>query len=266
MTRIKVSLQDIQKTYVTSSGEQVRALDPLRLDIKEGEFVAIVGRSGCGKSTLLNLIAGFEQASSGNIIVDGRQINAPGPDRGVVFQEYGLFPWMSVRDNVGFGPASANKSLQEVQQIANRYIKMVGLSGFDSKYPHELSGGMRQRCALARTFANDPSVMLMDEPLAALDALTRFTLQDELLRIWSSASSESPKTVVYITHSIDEAIYLADKVLVMCPRPGRIMAQLEVPFERPRRSEMRSTPEFHRLVDEIWSYLRQEESTAAVAA
>jgi len=254
----KISVRGVAKTFGSAAGEAVRALDAIDLDVAAGEFVTIVGPSGCGKSTLLNVLAGFEAPSQGEALIDGRKINGPGPERGVVFQEYALFPWLTVAGNVGFGPASLGVAANETAARVRHYLAMVKLDGFERKYPHELSGGMRQRCALARCIANDPDVMLMDEPLAALDALTRLSLQDELLRIWSEASRERPKTVLYITHAIDEALYLSDRVVVMSERPGRIRRVIDVPFARPRAPEIRTDALFHRLSDEIWLLLRKE--------
>jgi NitT/TauT family transport system ATP-binding protein len=254
----KISVRGVAKEFGSAAGEAVRALDDITLDIGAGEFVTLVGPSGCGKSTLLNVLAGFEEPSRGEALIDGRPIRGPGPERGVVFQEYALFPWLTVAGNVGFGPASRGVAADEVARRVGHCVRMVKLDGFERKYPHELSGGMRQRCALARCIANDPDVMLMDEPLAALDALTRLTLQDELLRIWGEASRERPKTVLYITHSIDEALYLSDRVVVLSERPGRIRRIIDVPFVRPRAPEVRTDPRFHKLFDDIWLLLRSE--------
>lgn len=255
---VKIAIKGVGKSYSSAEGESVVALDRIDLDIPAGEFLTIVGPSGCGKSTLLNLIAGFEQASHGEIAMDGRPILAPGPERGVVFQEYALFPWLTVAGNIGFGPAGSGLDAATVAATVQRCVAMVKLDGFERRYPHELSGGMRQRCALARCIANDPDVMLMDEPLAALDALTRLGLQDELLRIWSEASRERARTVLYITHAIDEAIYLSDRVLVMSHRPGRVRREIRVPFPRPRDPDIRTHDTFHRLAGEIWQLLRRE--------
>jgi NitT/TauT family transport system ATP-binding protein len=254
----KIAIAGVTKQFDGAAGAPVKALENVDLHIADGEFVAILGPSGCGKSSLLNIIAGFEQSSSGRIEVDGKPINGPEPNRGVVFQEYALFPWLTVAGNIGFGPASRGFRTSEIEKLVARYVRLVGLQGFEQKYPHELSGGMRQRCALARCMANDPDIMLMDEPLAALDALTRVALQDELLRIWSEASRERKKTVVYVTHSIDEAIFLSDRIIVMTPRPGRIRGEFAVPFARPRLPEVRVHDDFHRLSDEIWLMLQAE--------
>jgi NitT/TauT family transport system ATP-binding protein len=254
----KITIAGVTKQFDGAAGETVNALERVDLDIADGEFVSILGPSGCGKSSLLNIIAGFEPSSSGRIEVDGKSIEGPEPNRGVVFQEYALFPWLTVTGNIGFGPASRGFRQSEIDKLVVRYTTLVGLQGFERKYPHELSGGMRQRCALARCMANDPDIMLMDEPLAALDALTRVALQDELLRIWSEASRERKKTVVYVTHSIDEAIFLSDRIIVMTPRPGRIRGEFTVPFPRPRQAEIRVHDDFHGLSDEIWLMLQAE--------
>ncbi len=253
----RIIARGLTKRFQSARGDSVEALGPIDLTIGVGEFLAIVGPSGCGKSTLLNVAAGFEQASSGTIEIDGCAIGAPGPERGVVFQDYALFPWLSVAGNIGFGPASVGLPPDQVEARVRHWIKLVHLEGSEHKYPHELSGGMRQRCALARCLANDPDVLLMDEPLAALDALTRVRLQDELLEIWNEASRERPKSALYITHAIDEALYLADRIIVMSDRPGRVLREVIVPFPRPREAEVRTLPEFHRLADEIWRLLRR---------
>ena len=253
----KIVAKALTKQFQSARGGTVDALGPIDMHVGVGEFLTIVGPSGCGKSTLLNVAAGFELATSGTIAIDGRTIDSPGPERGVVFQDYALFPWASVAQNIGFGPLSRGLPPRVVSETVRHWISLVRLDGSEDKYPHELSGGMRQRCALARCLANDPEVLLMDEPLAALDALTRVRLQDELLDIWDVASREKPKSALYITHAIDEALYLADRIIVMSERPGRLLAEFVVPFPRPRETEMRTLPEFHRLADEIWRLLRR---------
>ena len=253
----KIVARGLTKRFFPAKGEPVDALGPIDLHIGVGEFLAIVGPSGCGKSTLLNVAAGFDLATSGTIEIDGRTITSPGPERGVVFQDYALFPWLTVAGNIGFGPGSVGKTTAQVEETVRHWVRLVRLEGSEQKYPHELSGGMRQRCALARCLANDPDILLMDEPLAALDALTRVRLQDELLEIWNEASRERPKSALYITHAIDEALYLADRIIVMSERPGRVLREVIVPFARPREPEMRMLPEFHRLADEIWRLLRR---------
>jgi len=256
----KIVAKQLTKRFQTARGTTVDALGPIDMHVGIGEFLAIVGPSGCGKSTLLNVAAGFELATSGTIEIDGRRIDSPGPERGVVFQDYALFPWLSVAQNISFGPLSRGVSVATVNETVQHWISLVRLDGSEEKYPHELSGGMRQRCALARCLANDPDVLLMDEPLAALDALTRIRLQDELLVIWDVASREKPKSALYITHSIDEALYLADRIIVMSERPGRMIAEFVVPFERPRETEIRTLPQFHAITDEIWRLLRPRDN------
>jgi NitT/TauT family transport system ATP-binding protein len=256
----KIEIRGIAKSFRSVGGDVVRALEKIDLNIEEGEFVSIVGPSGCGKSTLLNIIAGFERPTAGEVIVDGRGVVAPGVDRGVVFQQYALFPWLTVAGNIAFGPESCGLPKNEVRARVDRGVQLVRLDGFEQKFPHELSGGMRQRCALARCIANEPDIMLMDEPLAALDALTREALQDELLRVWAEASRHRKKTVIYITHSIDEAIFLSDRLFVMTARPGRIRSVVRVPFGRPRNGDVRVHPDFHRLHDEVWLMLHPKET------
>ena len=253
----KITARGLTKRFQSVRGEVVDALGPIDLSIGVGEFLAVVGPSGCGKSTLLNIAAGFDKASSGYIEIDGRTISSPGLERGVVFQDYALFPWLSVAGNIGFGPVSVGRSPAVVEEKVRHWVNLVGLEGSEGKFPHELSGGMRQRCALARCLANDPDILLMDEPLAALDALTRVRLQDDLLQIWNEASRERPKSALYITHAIDEALYLADRIIVMSERPGRVLREIVVPFPRPREPDIRTLPEFHRLADEIWQLLRR---------
>ena len=207
-----------------------QALEGADLHVDEGEFVCLIGASGCGKSTLLRIIAGFETATEGYVFVDGQQVTAPGPERGMVFQDYGLFPWLSVRDNIGFGPVARGLPKRQVREIVDRFIEMIGLEKFADNYPHQLSGGMKQRVAIARVLANDARVVLMDEPFGALDAMTRERLQDELLDIWA----RTKLTVIFVTHAIEEAILLADRVVAMSPGPGRIVSQTPVELARPR--------------------------------
>ena len=210
--------------------EEVVALDGIDLDIADDEFLTILGPSGCGKTTLLNIVAGFEQATSGDVRLDGEPIRAPGPDRGVVFQEYALFPWLTVAQNIEFGLRERRVRKAERMARVHRQIASVGLTGFEKRYPQELSGGMRQRVALGRVLANDPKILLMDEPFAALDAQTRTLMQEELLRVWSAER----RTALFITHNIEEAILLGDRVVVMTARPGRIKEIVAVDLPRPR--------------------------------
>ena len=215
---------------VTKSFGAFAALESTDLRIAEGEFVCLIGASGCGKSTLLRIVAGFETATAGHVISAGREVTGPGPERGMVFQDYGLFPWLSVRDNIGFGPAARGLPKAKIREITNRFIDMVGLSKFAAAYPHQLSGGMKQRVAIARVLANDARVVLMDEPFGALDAMTRERLQDELLEIWA----RTKLTVIFVTHAIEEAILLADRVVAMAPNPGRIISDTKISLQRPR--------------------------------
>jgi ABC-type nitrate/sulfonate/bicarbonate transport system ATPase subunit len=209
---------------------EIVALEGIDVEIADDEFLTILGPSGCGKTTLLNIVAGFEQATSGDVRLDGDPIHGPGPDRGVVFQEYALFPWLTVEQNIEFGPRERRVSRAERRARVRRLIASVGLSGFERRYPQELSGGMRQRVALGRVLVNDPKILLMDEPFAALDAQTRTLMQDELLRVWS----RERRTVLFITHNIEEAILLGDRVVVMTARPGRIKEIVAVDLPRPR--------------------------------
>lgn len=256
----KIAIKGVSKIFQSARGEAIEALSAIDINIREGEFLTIVGPSGCGKSTLLNILSGFEKVSNGSITLNGKAVDGPGPERGVVFQDYGLFPWLTVGDNIAFGPRSIGLTRKETEARVVECLRMVNLDGARHQYPSELSGGMRQRCALARCIANDPDVMLMDEPLAALDALTRLSLQEELLNIWSEASRSRPKTVLYITHAIDEAVYLSDRVIVMSARPGRIRREIAIPFARPRDPEIRTDPIFHEISDEIWRLLRNDET------
>ncbi|HVY17781.1 MAG TPA: ABC transporter ATP-binding protein [Rhodopila sp.] len=216
------------------------ALRGANLTIDAGEFVCLIGASGCGKSTLLRMIGGFETATTGEIVMAGKPVTGPGPDRGMVFQDYGLFPWLTVQGNIAFGPLARGKSKQEAGRIAERFVTMMGLDRFARSYPHQLSGGMKQRVAIGRVLANDARLALMDEPFGALDAMTRERLQEELLAIWRSTGL----SVVFVTHSLEEAIFLADRIVVMSPGPGRIVAEERITLERPRDV---SSPEFNAI-------------------
>ena len=247
-----VRLSDITKVY---QGGVTGALNGVSLAVEEGEFTAVMSPSGSGKSTLLNLIAGFEIPTVGQVLVDGQSIKGPGPDRGVVFQETALFPWLSVEDNVAFGLSlRANQGKADRRQVVERMLQRTGLSPFRERHPAELSGGMRQRAAIASVLAINPSTLLMDEPFGALDSLTRSIMQDFLLEIWE----EQRKTVVLVTHDIDEAIYLADKTVVMTAHPGRICEVIDVNLPRPRRYAMRSEAPFIALRDHVTAIVRAE--------
>lgn len=238
--------------------EEFVALENFSLSIEEGAFVAIVGPSGCGKSTLLDIISGLTKSKGGSISIDGHDVVGPNLDRGFIMQGYALFPWRTVRRNVEYGLEVKHIPKKERQRIAQYFIELVDLKGFEDRYPNELSGGMRQRVAIARALAYDPQVLLMDEPFAAVDAQTRETLQDELMKIWG----KTKKTVVFITHSIEEAVLLADRVVVMTPRPGRIKDIVEIDLPRPRsNAQMRASADFGVIVQRVWELLHDKELT-----
>jgi len=265
----KLRLAGVNKRFAVAGAPDTIALADFTLDVRQGEFLVIVGPSGCGKTTVLNLLAGLDTPSGGTVSIDDRVITAPGPDRGVMFQDYALFPWQTVRGNVEFGlrygPAGNALDAAARNERVRRTIELVGLTGAEQKYPSQLSGGMRQRVALARLMANEPEVLLMDEPLAALDAQTRIILQDELLRIWGQDRPASQRrTVVFITHAIDEAVFLADRIAVMTTHPGRLKALIDVPLPRPRGDATRALPEFQALTQHIWSLIRDEAYRATV--
>jgi NitT/TauT family transport system ATP-binding protein len=227
----RIQCRAVRKTYRDAAGDtEVLALDGLTLDVEAEEFLMLLGPSGCGKSTLLNIMAGFERPDAGSVSVDGLAVERPGPDRGVVFQDYALFPWLNVQQNVEYGLREKGLSPAERARVAGRYLEMVGLRGFERRFPHELSGGMRQRVALIRVLAIDSQILLMDEPFAAVDAQTRTILQEELQRLWLA----SRKTVVFVTHSVEEAVFLADRIAVMTSRPGLVKAIVPVDLPRPR--------------------------------
>ena len=269
MTAQKLRLEGVRKEFVMPrTGTSVVAVESVDLTVETGEFLTIVGPSGCGKSTILNMLAGLELPSAGRLTMDGRLIEGPAVERGMVFQDYALFPWKTVFENVEFGlrhgPRGRGLSRADRRQRVERCIELVNLRGSESKYPHELSGGMRQRCGIARLLANEPEVLLMDEPFAALDAQTRIILQEELLRIWGETRPLSDRrTVVFITHAIDEAVFLADRVVVMSAHPGRIVRELRVELPRPRTDTVRAVPEFQALAQTIWQLIKDEVYRAA---
>jgi NitT/TauT family transport system ATP-binding protein len=233
----------------------IEALRNANLTVAPGEFVCLIGASGCGKSTLLRMIAGFETITAGQITMRGQPVTGPGPDRGMVFQDYGLFPWLTVRNNIAFGPIARGKPKPEARATADRFVAMMGLDRFIDSYPHQLSGGMKQRVAIARVLANDAQLALMDEPFGALDAMTRERLQDELLGIWRATGL----SVVFVTHSLEEAIFLADRVVVMSPGPGRIVAEQPITLERPRDV---SSPEFNAIRRKLAALLHADHAGA----
>lgn len=262
-SQAKICFQGVSKAFTVRPGsgtgqrEQPSnfvALNDVSFDVRAGEFVTLVGPSGCGKSTLLDLLCGLTAPTSGRILVDGRSVDGPGLDRGIVFQQYALFPWRTALGNVEFGlEAKGGIPKAERTRRARAFLSMVGLSDFENRYPHELSGGMKQRVAIARSLSYDPDILLMDEPFAALDEETRESLQRELLGIWQRTG----KTIVFITHSIDEAVFLGQRVVVMAARPGRIKAIVDVPIDgRTGSDDIRSRPDFVRLRHQIWTLVR----------
>jgi NitT/TauT family transport system ATP-binding protein len=234
-----LEISRVSKSFQGASGTIV-ALNDASLTVYKGEFICLIGTSGCGKSTLLRLIGGFETPTAGTVKMWGLKIEAPGPSRGMVFQDYGLFPWLTVRDNIAFGPKARKLPRAQALKTADRFMEMVGLAPFAGTYPHQLSGGMKQRVSIARVLANDAEVVLMDEPFGALDAMTRERLQEELLELWQ----RTKLTIIFVTHAIEEAILLADRVVVMSPRPGQIQSDNRVLLPRPRDV---SSPEFNEV-------------------
>jgi NitT/TauT family transport system ATP-binding protein len=249
-----IRAHDISLVFQSKNRDPVTAIDHLSLEIAKGEFVSIVGPSGCGKSTFLNMLLGLLRPDSGQFQIDGRTITGPGQERAMVFQEFGLLPWRTVTANVELGLELKGVTAGKRTKRAMELIQLVGLEGFERHYPHELSGGMKQRVGLARALATEPEVLLMDEPFAALDAQTRDLMQSELLQIWE----RTRKTVLFVTHSIEEAAYLSDRVIVMTARPGRTKETLKIQLPRPRDYEMRLTPEFNEIKSRIWEVLKEE--------
>ena len=250
---IKLKIDNVVKEYDGRRGKTV-ALNGVNLDIKENEFICVVGPSGCGKSTLLNIIAGLLEPTSGAAYLYGKKIEGTGVERGVVFQQYALFPWRTVLKNVMFPLEMKKTPADEAEKIARKYIKSVGLEGFENAYPKELSGGMRQRVAIARAYAADPEVLLLDEPFGALDAQTRVQLQTELLETWE----KEKKTCFFITHDVEEAIILAQRVIIMSARPGRIKKIVDIDIPYPRTQATKTEPRFVELKNEIWNEVYQE--------
>ena len=251
--RVKVKIDHVEKIYDGRKGKMI-ALNGVDLDIMENEFICVVGPSGCGKSTLLNIIAGLLEPTSGAVYVDGKKVEGTGTERGVVFQQYALFPWLTVMKNVMFGLKLKGMKDEEAKEIAMKYIKMVQLEDFVDSYPKELSGGMKQRVAIARAYAVQPEVLLMDEPFGALDAQTRTQLQSELIPTWQ----EEKNTCFFITHDVEEAIILATKVIVMSARPGRIKTIIDINLPYPRTQELKMSKEFLELKAKIWGEVYQE--------
>jgi NitT/TauT family transport system ATP-binding protein len=249
----QIVVDHISHLYRPPRGREVLALDAVSLEVRRSEFIALLGPSGCGKSTLLYLIGGFLPVEKGEIRVDGKAVAGPGPDRGIVFQHFALFPWKTVRGNVLYGLERQGMPKPEREKRAMDFIELVGLHGFEDSYPSQLSGGMKQRAAIARTLAFDPKILLMDEPFGALDAQTRGLMQMELLRIWQSR----PKTVIFVTHDVQEAVYLADRVAVMSARPGRIKTIVDTKFDK-NDPDIFKNKFFVEKVDEIWNLVKDE--------
>ncbi|HEX7967422.1 MAG TPA: ABC transporter ATP-binding protein, partial [Stellaceae bacterium] len=246
--------RDVSHTYRPARGQPVLALDRVSLAVREREFLALLGPSGCGKSTLLYLLGGFLPVEAGGISVAGRPVTGPGPDRGIVFQNFALYPWKTVRQNILYGLEKQRRPRAERERRAQELIELVHLKGFENSFPSQLSGGMKQRVAIARTLAIDPAILLMDEPFGALDAQTRALMHEELLAIIRRA----PKTVVFVTHDVREAVYLADRVAVMSARPGRIKEIVETRFPRDRQEEIVRSRDFAEKVDYLWQLVRNE--------
>jgi len=249
-----IEARNVNLTFAPPNRAPVQALKDFSITVGEGEFVSIVGPSGCGKSTFLNVLLGLVPPVSGEMAIHGKKVTGPGQDRAMVFQEFGLLPWRTVLANVELGLELKGVPAGERRVQCQKFVEMVGLAGFEHHYPHELSGGMKQRVGIARALATDPDVLLMDEPFAALDAQTRDLMQAELLRIWRAAR----KTVLFVTHQIEEAVYLSDRVIVMTKRPGRLKTIIDIPLPRPREYEMRVTQEFNELKLRIWNDLKDE--------
>jgi NitT/TauT family transport system ATP-binding protein/sulfonate transport system ATP-binding protein len=255
--RPHVAIRGVSKRFQVGDGE-VEALARIDATIERGAFVCLIGASGCGKSTLLRVVAGFEEPTTGEVLVEGKPVTAPGSDRGMVFQDYALFPWMTVRQNIGFGPRQRQLPRKEVEDIADEFVKLVGLERAANRYPSQLSGGMKQRVAIARVLANNANILLMDEPFGALDALTREQLQRELLQIWT----RTRVTILFVTHSVEEAALLADRVLVMSAGPGRIESDIWIDLPRPRDV---SSPEFNAVRRELAQRLTSHMAPARVS-
>ncbi len=254
----QLSIQGVSRVFTSPKGQTTQALTPVDFEVRENDFVTILGPSGCGKSTLLRIVAGLDQPSTGQVLLDGEPVQGPGADRGMVFQSYTLFPWLTVEQNIRFGLRERGMPEREQKERANDFIAKVGLRGFEQHFPKQLSGGMQQRTAIARALANDPKILLMDEPFGALDNQTRVLMQELLLGIWESAQ----KTVLFVTHDIDEAIFMANRVAVFSARPGRIKTELAVPFPHPRHYTIKTSPEFMTLKARLTEEIRAEAMAA----
>jgi NitT/TauT family transport system ATP-binding protein len=249
----KLHIHNVSKTY-RSDGQEVLAVDEIDLKIKNKEFATILGPSGCGKSTLLRIVAGLIKPTKGIVRLDGNVISRPGQDRGMVFQSYTLFPWLTVTENIRFGLEISGMATAEQERIAQEFVEKVGLKGFEKTYPRGLSGGMKQRVAIARALANNPAILLLDEPFGALDAQTRALMQELLTQIWE----ELHKTILFVTHDVEEAIFLSDRVFIMTARPGKIKAEIDISLERPRNYEIKATESFLNLKKQALTLIREE--------
>jgi ABC-type nitrate/sulfonate/bicarbonate transport system ATPase subunit len=250
----QLSIQGVSRVFTSPKGQATQALTPVDFEVRENDFVTILGPSGCGKSTLLRIVAGLDQPTTGQVLLDGVPVQGPGADRGMVFQSYTLFPWLNVEQNIRFGLRERGMPEHEQKERSDDFIAKVGLRGFEQHFPKQLSGGMQQRTAIARALANDPKILLMDEPFGALDNQTRVLMQELLLGIWESAQ----KTVLFVTHDIDEAIFMANRVAVFSTRPGRIKTELAVDFPHPRHYTIKTSPEFMALKAQLTEEIRAE--------
>lgn len=253
-TSPKVLVEQVTKTFETGKGETTTALAEVNLSIKENEFITILGPSGCGKSTLLRIVGGLEEQTTGRVLLDGGEVSGPSEERGFVFQSYSLFPWLTVKENIEFGLKNKNVPPKEREAISKEFIDLIGLNGFSDHYPKQLSGGMQQRVAIARALANDPEILLLDEPFGALDNQTRSLMQESLLEIWE----KTHKTILFVTHDVEEAIFLASRVLVMTSRPGKIKADIPIDLEYPRSYQLKSDPRFLEYKSQIYEMIREE--------
>jgi ABC-type nitrate/sulfonate/bicarbonate transport system ATPase subunit len=250
----QLSIQGVSRVFISPKGQPTQALTPVDFEVRENDFVTILGPSGCGKSTLLRIVAGLDQPTTGQVLLDGVAVQGPGADRGMVFQSYTLFPWLNIEQNIRFGLRERGMPEHEQKERSDDFIAKVGLRGFEQHFPKQLSGGMQQRTAIARALANDPKILVMDEPFGALDNQTRVLMQELLLGIWESAQ----KTVLFVTHDIDEAIFMANRVAVFSARPGRIKTELAVDFPHPRHYTIKTSPEFMALKAQLTEEIRAE--------
>ena len=249
-----LSIQGVSRVFESAKGQRTQALQPIDFQVQENDFVTILGPSGCGKSTLLRIVAGLDAPSEGQVVLDGQAVQGPGADRGMVFQSYTLFPWLTIEQNIRFGLRERGLPLAEQRERSDYFIARVGLRGFEQHFPKQLSGGMQQRTAIARALANDPKILLLDEPFGALDNQTRVLMQELLLGIWEQAR----KTVLFVTHDIDEAIFMANRVAVFSARPGRIKTDIAVDFPHPRHYTLKTSPEFMALKARLTEEIRAE--------